>query len=85
MNYLRNKRRSRMDPETIEALMRIRLNAPRNIRKFKAVDCAKQWAKDGHRLVDSSHNRKRKTSEEDIESTDIHSLPEIFSFMDPKY
>ena len=40
MNYLRNKRRSRMDPETIEALMRIRLNAPRNIGKFKAVDYA---------------------------------------------
>ena len=58
-----------MDPETIEALMRIRLNAPRNIRKFKAVDYAKQWISEGHFRVDKTpQKRKRKIIQEDIES-----------------
>ena len=57
-----------MDPETIEALMRIRLNAPRNIRKFKAVDYAKQWISEGHFRVDTPQKRKRKIIQEDIES-----------------
>ena len=57
-----------MDPETIEALMRIRLNAPRNIRKFKAVDYAKQWISEGHFRADTPQKRKRKMIQEDIES-----------------
>ena len=75
MNYLRNKRRSRMNPETIEALMRIRLNVPRNIRKFKAIDYAKQWISEGHFRVDTPQKRKRKTTQKEIKNINIHSLP----------
>ena len=50
--HIRSKRRSTLAPDTIQNLMRIRLNGPKNIQKFPALEYAKVWIKQNNMLTD---------------------------------
>ena len=50
--HIRTKRRSRLKPSTLDNFLRIRLNGPKDIRKFPAIKFAKLWKLKGHFLTD---------------------------------
>ena len=57
--HIRSTRRSRLSPLNLEDLLRIRMNAPKDIYKFPAEEYAKIWAKN-HYLTDADGGLKRK-------------------------
>ena len=57
--HIRSTRRSRLSPLNLEDLLRIRMNAPKDIYKFPAEEYAKIWAKN-HYLTDADGCLKRK-------------------------
>ena len=47
MNHIRPSQRSRLQPQTLDATMRIRLNGPTSVEGFNAVKYAKTWISKG--------------------------------------
>ena len=52
MNHIRTKRRSRLSPEMLEALMRIRLNGVNNLGEWPTYSYARLWIREGHMKAD---------------------------------
>ena len=79
MNYLRNPRRSSLSSENLEDLMRIRINGPKQVSKFRANEYARHFIdEENHLRADDPTFKKTKVhlDLEDIENNQIDSLPE---------
>jgi hypothetical protein len=50
--HIRNKRRARLSRQTLEDFVRLRMNTPKDLKKFPAVHYAKKWVGEGHFLTD---------------------------------
>lgn len=64
MNHIRTTRRSRLKAETLDALLRIRLNLPDSISYYNVLDYVEEWVKT-HKLTDYGEHRGQKTVLED--------------------
>lgn len=53
MNHIMNSRRSRLSSQSIDNLMRIRINGPDKIEEFSASKYAKAWIAQGHKRSDA--------------------------------
>ena len=74
MNHVKNERRGRLKSESLDELMRLRINGPRVLRYFPAAKYAKAWIEAGHMRTDDSSGRKRKHTEiEDPNEDDSNS------------
>lgn len=62
MNHIRSSRRASLEPSTIDALMRIRINGPDEMEQFKAYKYAKAWIKNHLRTDDPQHRTKKKAT-----------------------
>lgn len=70
MNHIRTSRRSRLGPESLDALMRVRINGPNNIDRFAASKYAKKWIEENHMKTDDA-SRAAKLQSKNLEETDI--------------
>ena len=52
MNHILRSRRSRLTPDLLYGIMRIRLNGPRNIERFPSTRFARIWIKENHMRTD---------------------------------
>lgn len=82
---------SRLKPETLDAILRIRINGP-EIEEFDAIRYARLWAKEGRMLpvapassADKESKDSRAEQREDMEDKEL--LPDISSgkFANKKY
>ena len=72
MNHIRTNRRASLAPETIDAMMRIRINGPNNLENFKAELYSKQWVDQNHMKSDALLRlpKKRKLEDTNAENDD---------------
>lgn len=63
MNYIKSKRRARLLPETLDHIMRIRINGP-EVKKFAARKYAKAWVNEKHMRTDDPLNIRPRVSTE---------------------
>ena len=91
LKHSRYDRRSRWKPETLDAILRIRMNGA-EIKECDAIRYARLWAKEGRMLTDapaSATDKEAKDSRaeqrEDMEDKEL--LPDISSgkFANKKY
>ena len=61
MNHIRNKRRSRLAPDLLDALMKIRLNGVDELDSWPANEYANLWVKEHLRADDQTGVSKQKT------------------------
>ena len=57
--HIRNKRRSRLKPTSVDALIRIRMNGSKKLEEFNAAKYAKSWLAMGHSRTDSKAVTKK--------------------------
>lgn len=69
MNHIRTSRRSLLQPTTLDALMRVRINGPDQIEQFKAYKYTKAWMKNHLRTDDPQQQRTKKKAEALIDDT----------------
>jgi len=80
MNHIRTSRRSRLTPDYLDGLMRIRINGPNKIEQFPSIRYARAWIRENHmRTDDPSHKKVQSTSLEDNEQKKKY-LPESTLF-----
>lgn len=73
LNHIRGNRRKNLLPETLDALMNIRNNGPRNINKFDSMACAKYWHDvEGNKLTDDTSRREFYSSKMDPDDKKGH-------------
>lgn len=79
MNHIRTKRRSRITPEHLNDIMRIRLNSVDELEKFPTVRNARDFMKDKHIRTDDSRGKKTSSSllDDDPNEEGKKSLPKI--------
>lgn len=66
MNNIKDGRRNRLNPKTLEELMRIRINTEDDLSIFPAKRYAKQWVKENHLRSDDNrfiHKKNQKSFE----------------------
>ncbi len=68
--HTRSSRRSRLTPEHLEGMMRLRINGPKNIALFPALKYAKRWHKAGKYLTDDLSHRPTYEPEDTIADDD---------------
>lgn len=54
MAHIRNKRRARLNPNSLDAIMRIWMNGPKKLEEFNAARYSKAWLDAGHFRSDSN-------------------------------
>ena len=57
LHHSKSKRRSSLSGSTLDAIMRLRINGPKNIFEFPALALAKKWAKKGNLLSDAKTSK----------------------------
>jgi hypothetical protein len=57
MNYVKDKKRARLNSKTIEDLIRIKENGVKVLKKFNAAYYAQAWYDDGNMLTDDNSKR----------------------------
>jgi hypothetical protein len=68
MNHIRNKRRSRLSDEAMDALIRVRFNGPDDLEKFNPTKYCKKWLAAGHLRSDGGPSVfKQNTLQDDEE------------------
>jgi len=71
MNHIRTSRRSRLKPENLESLMRVRMNGPKDLDTFRARDYADLWYKAGHKRSDDPSGIKRRLLDDDDHADNV--------------
>ncbi len=80
MNHVRTKRRSRLNGDTLDAILRIRINGPKELSKFDAPSYARWWRLANHMLSDSKKQIRKEKSMysmkdgDDIEDDDTNKI-----------
>lgn len=59
LKYIRDDHRSRLTPENLDYILRIKLNGPDDIVDFQAEKYAKRWVDKGHLTSDSQIQSKK--------------------------
>ena len=67
LNHIRNSRRHRLTPESLNNLMRIRLNGPAKLSKFNSMKYAKYWVNKQLEIRVDDEVRKREIKDNDYE------------------
>lgn len=76
MNHIRGDgRRSRLIPQHLEDILRIRINGPNNIEEFPAVKYAKAWVKNNHMLSNDPSIATRGHSKKDDKNEKLPYFP----------
>lgn len=79
MNHIKYDRRASLNSETLDYLMRLRINGPKQLDRFASAKYAKAWVNQGHlRTDDPSQQRKRKIAEVDDDDEDGEDTGKIF-------
>ena len=60
MNHIKYKRRGSLTAETLDHLMRVRINGPNKLEEFPAMKYAVKWVEKGHIRTDSPNSIKVK-------------------------
>ena len=61
VNQIKYDRRASLTYETLDYLMRLAINGPKQLDRFASAKCARAWVKRTHmRTDDPNHQRKRK-------------------------
>lgn len=60
LKYIRDEHRSRLTPQNLDTILRIKLNGPDEIADFPAEKYARRWVNKGH-LMSDSHLHSQKT------------------------
>lgn len=61
-NHIKSKRRKSLTSHSMDAIMKIRLNGPKNIERFNAMKYAKVWVNENHLKTDDPKDVKGKKS-----------------------
>lgn len=79
MNHVRTARRSKLQGNTLDNLLRIRINGPKEIQNFNAAKYAKAWISQNHlRTDDPSQIKKKRPNEIELDeavNTDLSYFP----------
>lgn len=67
LKYIRDSHRTRLTPQNLDAIMRIKINGPDNLDFFPAARYAKKWIDDGHLSTDNIMRAKCPESQNDDE------------------
>ena len=75
LKHTRYDRRSRLNEDSLDSILRIRINGP-EIDKFSALHYSKLWAQEGNALTDSAVSTQpdtstKKTRLEELEDVDL--------------
>jgi len=70
MNHIRTSRRSRLSPSTLDSLIRVRLNGPNELDKFKAFKYSMEWVKHHLRTDDPQRQHKKRKIDQEIDPED---------------
>lgn len=68
MNHIKYDRRSRLSPDNLESLMRIRINGPDNMDQFIAIKYARKWIKENHYRTDDPRAKSEMGSDLTLEN-----------------
>ena len=77
MNHVRTSRRSKLSPAHLEALLRLRINGPNNLRNFNAFKYAKKWV-EAHQLTDDPKQQRKKRKFEELIDENVDENAEYF-------